>query len=287
MLSKRHTKLVIDYVDGSLNPRQRQTVLKLLHKSPKAQRLLEKLKANVQLLRSLPKHKLDPQFATQLVGEIKARGLERVSGPAPVATPAATIPLPARRGFPTWAGVAIAAAVLAMVSLGSYLFFANVGERDDNNTPVVELPPPKPPEKIPEKIVEKGPEKIVPPEPTKPDPLVNTFIAGAHQGYQRPIGLVIAGQDLTKPKTKNLLDKQLFTRTSFHVDIASSEHGRTLKDVIAALETKKTKVFVDERAKPEAVRNNPGVEYLVYAENLSPGEVNDILRHLGGNMKAD
>src|SRR5262249_29185359 len=80
---------------------------------------------------------------------------------------------------------------------------------------------------------------------------------------------------------------QLFTRTSFHVDVASSEQGRTLKDVIAALETKKAKVFVDERAKPEAVRNNPGVEYLVYAENLSPGEVNDILRQLGGNAKAD
>src|SRR5262245_1960189 len=286
MLSKRHTKLVIDYVDGSLNPRQRQTVLKLLHKSPKAQRLLEKLKANVELLRRLPKHKLEPQFATKLVGEIKARGLERVSGPMPVVSPAA-LPMPARRGFPTWAGIAIAAAVLAMVSFGSYLFFANLGERDDDNTPFVQTPPPKPQEKIPEKIVEKTPEKIVPPEPTKPDPLVNTLIAGASQGYHRPIGLVIAGQDLDKQKTKNLLDKQLFTRTSFHVDIASSEQGRTLKDVIAALETKKTRVFVDERAKPEAVRNNPGVEYLVYAENLSAGEVNDILRHLGGNMKAD
>ena len=39
MLSDRHTKLVIDYVDGTLSPRQRKTVLKLLHKSPKAQRV--------------------------------------------------------------------------------------------------------------------------------------------------------------------------------------------------------------------------------------------------------
>ena len=62
MLSERHTKLVIDYVDGTLSARQRKTVLQLLHKSPKAQRLLEQLQANVDLLRSLPKHSIDPQF---------------------------------------------------------------------------------------------------------------------------------------------------------------------------------------------------------------------------------
>src|SRR5262245_12621603 len=93
MLSERHTKLVIDYVDGTLSPRKRKTVLQRLHKSPKAQRLLEQLQANVQLLRSLPKHPIDPQFATQLVDEIKARGLERISGPMPV-VPAAAAPVP-------------------------------------------------------------------------------------------------------------------------------------------------------------------------------------------------
>src|SRR2546421_12991551 len=121
MLSERHTKLVIDYVDGTLSARQRKTVLKLLHKSPKAQRLLDKLQANVELLRSLPKHSIEPQFVTNLLEEIKSRGLERASAPMPaVQPPPPPIPTPPvpttpfaaprtvapRRAFPTWAGIA-------------------------------------------------------------------------------------------------------------------------------------------------------------------------------------
>src|SRR5436190_22133726 len=197
MLSDRHTKLVIDYVDGTLSPRQRKTVLQLLHKSPKAQRLLEQLQANVELLRSLPKHSIDPQFVTTLLEEIKSRGLERISGPIPVVQPApppiptppvpttpfaAPRPVAPRRAFPARAGIAVAAAVLAMVSFGSYLFFANLGnDQPDNNTPVVQTPTPK-----------------IVPEPMLPDPLVNGLIAGANDGYNRPIGLQIAAADLSR-----------------------------------------------------------------------------------------
>ena len=55
MLLDRYRQLLTAYVDGELSSRQRRHVVRLLHRSAEARRLLRQLEADAKSLRDLPR----------------------------------------------------------------------------------------------------------------------------------------------------------------------------------------------------------------------------------------
>src|SRR3984893_2193595 len=115
MLPDRYRELLTAYVDGELSTRQRKAVSRLLHRSEEARNLLEQLQQDADVLRGLPRLRLDRDLSSQVLLTIHQRrlhpGRHRV-----------TVPPPA---FPAWTGLAAAAAVLFVIGVGSYMYFAH------------------------------------------------------------------------------------------------------------------------------------------------------------------
>jgi hypothetical protein len=116
MLPERDCRLLTAYVDGELDKRQRNQVLRLLRRSPEARLLLRRLLRDSRTLEGLTVPALTVDLTDTILGTIASRRLQ--PGKARVQTPA-----PVVRAFPAWAGLAAAAAVLLVVGLGSFLYF--------------------------------------------------------------------------------------------------------------------------------------------------------------------
>lgn len=274
MLADRYCQLLTAYVDGALSPREQQTVEKLLQKSPEARTLLKELEADAARLRQLPRQKVEPAFAAEVMKEIEARG-----APWQRST---QIPLPARgpsraavREWPGWIGMAIAAAILLMVGIGSYVFFTNMKDGEDGqpiaHDPKVPVPPPKREE----------------PAKTQPAPLVNDLIAGILQGYDRPVGTMFAARELTDAKVQQHLAREFRKSNSVHLEVAGRDNGAAVKALMAALGDHKVRVLVDDQASARLNSANPETPYLVYAENLEADDLSRILQRLGSEVKTD
>jgi hypothetical protein len=113
-MTSEQSKLLSAYVDGEVSPRQREAAERLVEQSPVARRLLRKLRLDAAQIRTLPRKKLDADFAEVI--------LERIGEQAPVRK-VTLAEEPMHRGAPIWVGLATAAAVLLAVSAGSYWYF--------------------------------------------------------------------------------------------------------------------------------------------------------------------
>src|SRR5689334_1054501 len=128
MMPDRYRQLLTAYVDGELTARQRRRVARLLHGSEEARRLLDQLQADARELRSLPQAPLSVDLTGDVLRVIAERRLRpgRLRPRRVPATPAWVAPLA------TWAA---AAAVLLILGLASYVYFAaSLAPR--NNPPV-------------------------------------------------------------------------------------------------------------------------------------------------------
>jgi hypothetical protein len=111
MLSERVQQLLTAYVDGELNDRQRQEVLRILKESDEARTLLAQLESDVAALRKLPAQTLPPDFSRSVMEAIERE---------PARLPAGRVrKLPATAL--AWSG--LAASLLVAAALGSYLYF--------------------------------------------------------------------------------------------------------------------------------------------------------------------
>jgi hypothetical protein len=120
MLPDRYRALLTAYVDGELTPRQRRHAERLLRQSGEARELLRRLQEDARALRELP-----PVRPPADLAEAVLRGIaERRLGPA---RRRAARPVPA---YPEWAGLAAAAAVLLILGVASYFYFAHAFQRD-------------------------------------------------------------------------------------------------------------------------------------------------------------
>ena len=115
MLPDHYRELLTAYVDGELTSRQRKAVSRLLHRSDEARKLLEQLQQDAEILRRLPRLHLDRDLSSQVLLTIHQRrlhpGRHRLAAPPPA--------------FPVWTGMAAAAAVLLVIGIGSYVYFAH------------------------------------------------------------------------------------------------------------------------------------------------------------------
>jgi hypothetical protein len=96
------------YVDGELNPRQREQADRLLSQSAEARELLDLLQRDSGELQALPRRKLPKDYSRQLAKKLTTKNNK-----------------PAPRPFPYWLGGAVAAAVLFGVALATLLIFSS------------------------------------------------------------------------------------------------------------------------------------------------------------------
>lgn len=117
MLRDRYRQLLTAYVDGELSSRQRRHVARLLRRSPEARQLLQQLQADAHALRQLPPPPLPADLSSPVLRHIAERRL--VPGQRRIVSAAST---------PPWMGPlaswAAAAAVLFLLGVASYLYFA-------------------------------------------------------------------------------------------------------------------------------------------------------------------
>lgn len=117
MLRDRYRKLLTAYVDGELSSRQRRHVVRLLRRSPEARQLLEQLQGDAHALRQLPPPPLPADLSSPVLRRIIERRL--APGQRRIAQAASS---------PAWMGPlaswAAAAAVLFLLGVASYLYFA-------------------------------------------------------------------------------------------------------------------------------------------------------------------
>jgi hypothetical protein len=128
MLSERFRVLLTSYVDGELNARQRRHIEKLLRRSEPARQLLQQLQEDASALKQLPRPPIPFDFSAAILQTIAERKLTPIRRRQP---------LRLSGGVPAWTGIAAAAAVLLVVGVASYLYFAAAVQPNPNN-PVVQ-----------------------------------------------------------------------------------------------------------------------------------------------------
>ncbi len=128
MLTTEQRELVAAAVDGELSAAEWCAARELLDASADARALLESLKTDRTRLQTFPVAQASPP--TDLLAKVMARvvAIPPVSRSYPA--PAVSIPQRVHRIITAWAPVAVAAAVLLAVTLGSFAFFTKPGELD-------------------------------------------------------------------------------------------------------------------------------------------------------------
>jgi anti-sigma factor RsiW len=175
MLPDRYRQLLTAYVDGELTARQRRHAERLLRHSEEARGLLRQLQDDARALRALPLVRPAADLSEAILRGIAERRL-----------------LPARSRVmrpvapdPEWAGLAAAAAVLLVLGVASYFYFARAFQRDTAAPLAVQQPDtsrPAPQEKQKDsavasreaegKLPPKNERMINPPQPAPPSVVV-------------------------------------------------------------------------------------------------------------------
>lgn len=312
MLSDRYQQLLTAYVDGELSTRQRRHVLRLLRRSAEARGLLHKMQQDARQLRELPRPQLGQDLSWSVLRAIHEGNL--APGPVrPVASAATT-------GLPAWAGLAAAAAVLVAVGIASYLFFASslkrhdgaqiAEQQDQSDSPrVTPRSPNKPGKGSPADT--RHPSK--PPKPDhlhKPprDPLVkNDFVgppAPPHRVVkvppkQDPFGspsdpkemfkpetvevalpVIVKLQGLRQPAERKKLVGELKKDRAFRVELPCRDGTHAFERLQHVLRARQVGLIIDEVAQRRLKRPRLKTNYVVYAEDVMPEELAQIMKAL-------
>jgi hypothetical protein len=166
-------------------------------------------------------------------------------------TPTQGSPLAPAAGktLPAWVGLGLAAALLLSVTAGSFAFFRS------------ELPP----------LVAHAL-----PEPPKWAPLPDL-----------PPGTYLAVAELAAEPARKQLTSTLAKDVAYHLDVrVSAPAARTVGRLADAFEGSGVKFLVDEAAKNKLTQGRSDTTYLVYAENLRPDQVSEVLQRFGGASQA-
>ena len=112
-------ELLTAAIDGELTPAERKTAERLLKESEAARVLYGQLKADAARLKSLPKIPAPPDLADNVMSVIQDRAMT----PTPLPPARKAAPKFNWSAMPIWVSFVTAAAVLIVISIGSYLYF--------------------------------------------------------------------------------------------------------------------------------------------------------------------
>jgi hypothetical protein len=260
MLSDEQSELISAFLDGELDRPERKEALRLLRRSSEARALLKRLQEAALGLRQLPPRALPAEFPQQVLNTIRERGIRP---PRPQTLPFRPRPIPA------WLGTAVAAAVLVLVALGSYLFFANL---NPPSQPIDIASGPGLGDKLPHDAD----------RPAEPNALVNDMQLGMAQFF-RPIELRMDLPQLSQAVAKQELADELRRETSYQVEVSVKGNGPAVSRLETALQKRGVQVFIDPAVKAQLRNAKPkqATTYVLYTENLRPEEVAGLLEQLG------
>ena len=112
-------ELLTAAIDGELTPVERKTAERLLKESEAARVLYGQLKADAARLKNLPKVPAPPDLADNVMAAIRDRAMT----PTPLPPSRKAAPKFNWSAMPIWVSFVTAAAVLIVISIGSYLYF--------------------------------------------------------------------------------------------------------------------------------------------------------------------
>jgi hypothetical protein len=256
MLSEKHMRLLTAFVDDELSPRQRRTAIRLLKKSSTARKMLRQLQGDSRRLRALPRTQLPADFSTQVLREIVKVG-QPVAAPPAAAVAASGIPVS------SWVSLAMAASLFGAAVVGSYLIFSNKNSPDEG------------PSHVAEKTVKENKTEIKPsrketrPEPKKvvdPGPL--------------PLLLLTATKLRDDAARKQLAQVFGQPEKAFEVNVTSRDNARTVAQLTRYFKEADIRLVVEPAAQKSLKEKKKGARFLLYAENVSPYDLQTILQKL-------
>ncbi len=269
MLSDQVTQLLTAFVDGELSQRQRKAVMRVLHKSSEARALLCQLQENAHKVNELPRHKLEPSLVEAVMQAIA----EQKAQPKQSAQPKRV----RRRWLPYVTAALAASLVVGVVSIFTWRAF-----RDQEGA------------KIGGGVMVKGDDKKSepkPPEPTptprKANPVLAQMVESTFQGFGTtpvpPQPFTARFAELQSVKGVKLADFacQINREPAVNLDITVKSNPLALARLKDVLKDRGITLVIDQSAaKTLTDKNQAKVEYLVYAENLSPDELTKLMGEL-------
>jgi hypothetical protein len=181
MLPDSDRQLLTAYVDGELSSRQRRQVVRLLQRSRDARHLLRSLQEDARALGSISAPKLDCDLSASVLQSIRERRL----------TPGRRRLKPLQPAFPAWVGIAVAASVMCVIGLASYMGFAAFVDHSGKKAvdPVASQEPPAPKDDQPANAHNVRPEdkrndkpEVVQNDKTPPAPDPDKFVGPPFDG---------------------------------------------------------------------------------------------------------
>lgn len=300
-------ELLTAAIDGELTPAERKVARRLLRESESARILYAQLKGDSTRLKKLPRVPAPQELAENVIGVIRDRALT----PTP-------LPPAAKSKFnwamlPVWVNLVTAAAILIVVSIGSYLYFttsrdyyarldraqdlakekrqslpADVG--DNRSSPIERAPTPK--------EVDQGPTALVTnTSKTGPEigPSPRVVVADFNASPLPDMVPEIEPFDLNKIRVSQLFDmhelggdeqarKKLTTEIKkdelVRLDLFCPTTPRALDYVVAALKTRGIAVITDSFVQ-DRLRRKLTTELVIFTEALTPAEIERLLTTLG------
>ena len=314
MLPDRHRRLLTAFVDGELTPRERRAAERLLRTFPEARSLLRKLQEDARRLRELPL----PRLGRDLSGDVLRAARDRRPRPAAAAHRRALQPTPP---LPAWTGLAAAAAVLLVVGLSCYLYFALAGNQPPPQALARQEPKPAPPpahpwpdsprpgprpegrtpdaaprpESPPLDAIARGPrfDRGVAPAPgghapEPPAPRYDDISAAPNMEIFKPeaftanLPLVLKLHDLDADAGREKLLGDLRKHPAFRVELPCRQGGRAFERLHAALKAQNIAVALDPVAQARLRYPQLKTNFVVLADGLTPDELARLLRVAAG-----
>jgi hypothetical protein len=300
-------ELLTAAVDGELTPAERKAAERLLRESESARVLFAKLKQDAARVRNLPKVPAPLDLADGVMGVIRERAL------SPIPLPPSRKPTPRFNWsmLPVWVNVASAVAVLILISVGSYLYFAashdylaeqrraiaaKAPEKPADATPAVAEKGPAPKVVVPtpgDAVVER-PRDVVPEIGPSPRLLEPDLQLGPQHDYPEIQSIQLdkirlshfftlrdlPGDEEARKKMVAELKKDELIR----LDLFCQSTPHALDFVLAGLKAKRVSALTDAFAQDRLKRKVP-TEVVIFTEALTPDDVAAFLTALGAEDK--
>ncbi len=315
MIHDHDRQLLTAYVDGELTSRQRRHVARLLHRSPEARKLLQKLQEDARALRHAPR----PQLPVDLTADVLRTIVERRLTPGQRRIARASAPASWAGPLASWAA---AAAVLLVLGAASYLYFTAALMHSEKPAVVRTTPEePSPPgaKEVPDSpaVVERKTESrdgyVSPVSPlansaqqTKPSEIVqrpheapnktetNPPSAGhedavltdrlemfRYSKVKEVLPTVLEVKQLEQESARNKLIAELRKDTKFRLELPCKNGTKAFERVRAAANALSVGLVIDKQAQARLKRAEWKTNYVIYVENLTPDEVARLLQLAG------
>jgi hypothetical protein len=318
MLLDRYRQLLTAYVDGELTDRQRRHVARLLRRSSEARRLLQQLQEDAQALRNLPRPHLRVDLTDPVLRTIADRRL----------TPGQSR-LTKARFSAAWVGPlaswAAAAAVLLVLGLASYLYFAaSLADPDKPDLAAKQTHPPSPPSVpdepdrseiaqgdsspvpprqgpasnpnpaavSPSEVVKRSGDKPkkpatgAPPAPAKEETvLTDRLEMFRYSEVEAILPVIVKVRDLGEESIRKNLIVELRKDANFRLELPCHNGTKAFDRVQAVAKAMNLGLVIEKRAQDRLKLPKSRTNYVVYIENLTPDELAHFVQRLGAEDK--